>query len=359
MALIVNNYPLSRDVRDATMTRPAFKPGPRNLITDVEGLLVGNAEDHQIMTGSTVLVGNESFVTGVHVMGGAPGTRETDLLGPDKSVEKVDAIVLSGGSSFGLDAAAGVSDALVAAGRGFRVDNLRIPVVPAAILFDLTNGGNKGWSQNPYRQLGVKAMETASDDFALGTTGAGTGAMTANLKGGLGSASIVLESGVTVGALVAVNSFGSVVAKDGTFYANPFEIDDEFGGHTGTYEKINFLYTLQGKEIDFESVGNTTIAIVATDAVMTKAAATRMAIAAHDGMARAIIPSHTPIDGDIVFAVSTGQKELGVCDAMTLGHVAANCLTRAIARAVFEATAHANDTLPTWKDKFDNAEVGG
>ena len=187
-----------------------MQPGPLNLITDVAGLRVGNAADAVVKTGATVLVGEAPFVAAVHVMGGAPGTRETDLLAPDKLVQEVDALVLAGGSAFGLDAAAAVAETVRAAGRGFDVGGQKVPIVPGAIVFDLLNGGNKDWAESPYRRLGRDALAAAAAEFALGTAGAGTGATTAELKGGLGSASLVLRSGHTVGALVAVNAVGSV-----------------------------------------------------------------------------------------------------------------------------------------------------
>ncbi|HGG65282.1 MAG TPA: peptidase S58 family protein, partial [Rhodobacteraceae bacterium] len=202
-----------------------MKPGPLNLITDVAGLRVGNAADEKVKSGSTVLVGDAPFVAAVHVMGGAPGTRETDLLAPDKVVQEVDALVLSGGSAFGLDAASGVVDALRAQGRGFKIGGQHVPIVPAAILFDLLNGGDKDWDENPYKGLGRAALEAAAVEFSLGTHGAGAGATVTGLKGGLGSASVVLECGVTVGALVAVNAQGSVTVGDGPqFWAAPFEM---------------------------------------------------------------------------------------------------------------------------------------
>ncbi|MEC9102415.1 MAG: P1 family peptidase, partial [Pseudomonadota bacterium] len=276
-----------------------MKPGSRNLITDVPGLRVGNAEDHKVRTGTTVLVADAPFTAGVHVMGGAPGTRETDLLAPDKTVEQVDALVLSGGSAFGLDAASGVVDRLREMGRGFAVGGMHVPIVPGAILFDLINGGDKGWAENPYKGLGRSALDAAGADFALGTAGAGTGATTANLKGGLGSASVVLPNGVTVGALVAVNALGSAIVGDGPeFWAAPLELGAEFGGLgvAQTYPDPHLPVTKLG------SHQNTTIGIVATDAQLTQAQCTRMATAAHDGYARSLVPSHTPMDGDLIFA---------------------------------------------------------
>ena len=332
-----------------------MRVGPRNLITDVAGLYVGNASIDSLKSGSTVLVGDAPFTAAVHVMGGAPGTRETDALAPDKLVEEVDALVLSGGSAFGLDAASGVTDALLKQGRGFRIGPATVPIVPAAIIFDLLNGGDKDWDENPYRALGAAALEDTSEDFILGTIGAGVGATTANLKGGLGSASVVLDSGHTVGALVVVNPFGAaVVPESGHFWAAPFEVDGEFGGR-GVAQTYDPLANPTTEKLDaFNAKSNTTIAIVATDAVLTKAQAMRMAVAAHDGMARALVPSHTPFDGDLVFAAATGAKPLGdpAFDPLMLGNAAALCLARAIARGVHAATPAEGDILPTWGEKF-------
>ncbi|WP_343117163.1 P1 family peptidase [Ostreiculturibacter nitratireducens] len=328
-----------------------MRPGPRNLITDVAGLTVGNAEDHGIRTGVTVLLGARPFVSAVHVMGGAPGTRETDLLAPDKLVQEVDALVLSGGSAFGLDAASGVADALRAEGRGFPVGDQLVPIVPGAILFDLLNGGRKDWAENPYKALGRRALDAASADFALGAAGAGTGATTDRLKGGLGSASAVLDCGITVGALVAVNALGSVTVGDGPeFWAAPWELGAEFGGLGPARGFVPGLEPEPKKRLGEA----TTIAIVATDAALTQAQAQRMATAAHDGMARAIVPSHTPFDGDLVFAAATGERPLvdPVTDPFRLGHAAASCLARAIARAVYEAAPAEGDIVPAWRARF-------
>lgn len=338
-----------------------MKPGPKNLITDVPGLLVGNANDAALKSGATVLLAAEPLTAAVHVMGGAPGTRETDLLAPDKSVAKIDALVLSGGSAFGLDACSGVVDGLRAQGRGYALGPAIIPLVPGAILFDLLNGGNKDWQENPYRALGRAAFEDASEDFPLGTQGAGTGALTAMLKGGLGSASFVLDNGVTVGALVAANPMGSVTTPgDRHFWAAPFEVDDEFGGvgpdsaaglgRSLDSRKMKAMRALAAGEDLAAERGNTTIAIVATDADLTKAECQRIATAAHDGIGRATVPAHAPGDGDLVFAASTGSLPLTDRDA-TLGqisHAAALCLSRAIARAIYSATPEDSDLLPCW-----------
>lgn len=328
-----------------------MRPGARNLITDVAGLRVGNAQDDVLKSGVTVLVGDAPFVASVAVMGGAPGTRETDLLAPDKLVEGVDALVLSGGSAFGLAACDGVAAGLRAEGRGFAVGDMRVPIVPGAILFDLINGGDKGWQANPYPALGRSALDAAGESFALGSAGAGAGALTRGLKGGLGSASVVLENGHTVGALVAVNSLGSVLRGTGPgFWASDFEMGDEFGGLgvQGAFDPA--LEAPMDKGLG----ASTTIAIIATDATLSKAGCQRMAVAAHDGLARAIVPSHTPLDGDLVFAVSTGARPLAdpLADAFALGHAAALCLTRAVARGVYAARAQPGDVLPSWQSRF-------
>lgn len=328
-----------------------LKTGPRNLVTDVPGILVGNAEDARLKSGVTVLTSDRPFAASVHVMGGAPGTRETDLLSPDATVGTVDALVLAGGSAFGLDAASGVVAALRRKGRGFVARGQAVPIVPAAILFDLANGGTKDWDASPYPALGEAAFEAASEDFATGTAGAGTGTLTATLKGGLGSASAVLADGTTIGALVAVNAIGEITHGDGRhFWAAPFEIGAEFGGHGPAPKGPPPPMRLKGMH---EGTA-TTIAIVATDAMLTKAQARRVAVAAHDGIARAIVPAHTPLDGDLVFAASTARRPLHdpVAGVVEIGHAASLCLSRAIARAVYEATPAAGDLLPTWGERF-------
>jgi D-aminopeptidase len=327
-----------------------MKPGPKNLITDVPGVKVGNAQDVSLKSGTTVVSSDVPFTASVHVMGGAPGTRETDLLAPDKTVAAVDALVLSGGSAFGLDACSGVMDGLRAVGRGFRVGDATVPLVPGAILFDLLNGGAKNWDENPYRGLGRKAFEDASQDFDIGTVGAGTGALTAMLKGGLGSASLELPDGTMVGALVAANPVGSVTTPGGRhFYAAPFEVGTEFGGLGPDPASGLGLHLESRKTVAMSPRENTTIAVVATDATLTKAECQRVAVAAHDGIGRATVPAHTPFDGDLVFALSTGGKQRG--DVSLIGHAASLCLARAIARAVHAATPAPGDLLPCWRDK--------
>lgn len=334
-----------------------FHAGPRNLITDVAGLRVGNISDDKLKSGVTVVICDPPAVAGVQVLGGAPGTRETDLLEPHNSVETVNAVVLSGGSAFGLDAASGVQAALREKGVGFLVRGNRVPIVPAAIVFDLANGGDKDWGRYPpYREMGYEATQAAAHDFAIGTAGAGAGALTAGLKGGLGSASTILDSGIHVGALAAVNSTGSVtVGRNRHFWAAPFEIGDEFGalGYPSPIHADARRILLKFRD---KSVGaNTTISVIATDAIMTPAEAKRLAIAAHDGFARAIWPTHTPADGDLVFALATGAsgKVLSGDEAIDLYATAGATMARAIARGVYAATPWANDLFPVWSSRLD------
>ena len=334
-----------------------YKPGPglRNLITDVPGLKVGQAQDVAVRTGVTVILPDERAVAACDVRGGAPGTRETDALAPENLVEAIDAVVLSGGSVYGLAAADGVVTWLGARGRGFGlVPGIpKSPVVPGAILFDVANGGDKAWGETPpYRDLGRAAVAAAALDFDLGTAGAGYGAMAGGLKGGTGSASVFTTDGYTVGAVVGVNSWGSVIAPGGrTFWAAPFELDGEFGGlgpaglAAGPDE--------WGSAKRPTETRNTTIACVATDAILTPAQAKRFAVMAQDGLARAIRPIHAPFDGDVVFAISTGRRPLGdQPDYMIarLGALAADALARAVARGVYAASPWPGTEVPCWRD---------
>ncbi len=330
-----------------------FQTGTRNLITDVAGLKVGNAADARLKSGVTAILCDDPAVAGVQILGGAPGTRETDLLEPHNSVEAINAIVLSGGSAFGLDAASGAQAALRERGIGFDAFGHTVPIVPAAILFDLVNGGDKDWGRYPpYRELGYEAACNASVEFALGTAGAGAGATTAGLKGGLGSASTRLANGITIGALAAANAAGSMtVGSTRHFWAAPQEIGDEFGG-------LGFPHPFppDAQDVVLKRVGpiqNTTIAVIATDAVLTKAEAKRLAIAAHDGFSRAIWPSHTPVDGDLVFALATARSgiALSAVDAFELYAAACATMARAIARGVFAATPASGDRVPVWSSR--------
>jgi L-aminopeptidase/D-esterase-like protein len=331
----------------------SFQPGPNNAFTDVAGLKLGHASDPVLKSGVTVVIADQPATAAVSILGGAPGTRETDLLEPHNVVETVDAIVLSGGSAFGLDAASGVQAWLRENGRGFEVGPHRIPIVPAAILFDLINGGNKDWGRfPPYRDLGFAAAQAAGADTRIGTIGAGTGATIAGLKGGLGMAS-GKTGAFTVSALVAVNALGAATMGDGPhFWAAPFEHGNEFGGLGLPSGKV--AHGLPIKFRDGAAKGNTTIAIIATDAKLTKAEAKRLSISAHDGFARALWPAHTPFDGDTVFSIATGASfQTPQIDAfIDLCAAASVVMARAIARGVHAATPAENDPYPTWTSRF-------
>ena len=319
-------------------------PGSKNLITDIAGLKVGNAHNAHHATGVTVLLPDDPVVAAVDVRGGAPGTRDVSALDPACLVDVVHGIVLSGGSVFGLDAAGGVISHLSEQGVGmsFGRSALHIPIVPSAILFDLTFGPDKSWGATPpYRELGIAAAKAAGSEFDLGNAGAGYGATAGMLKGGLGSASSVF-GGFTVGALVALNPVGSCInPASNDLWARPFELDGEFGPAPSPPAAPVPMTPLGGSKLDARAAGaNTTIAVVATDAVLTKAQAHRLAIMASDGMARAIRPIHPPYDGDTVFALATGSTALGEQpneDLAMLGSTAADCLSRAIGRAMASA----------------------
>ena len=326
----------------------------RNLITDIPGIRVGHAADAALASGTTVVVFDTPVTASVDVRGGGPGTRETALLDPAQTVEGIDAIVLSGGSAFGLDAASGVQAWLREQGRGFRIRDAVVPIVPAAIMFDLLNGGDKNWGRYPpYREFGYSAAASAGIDFALGSAGAGLGATTATLKGGVGSASARTPNGVTVGALAVVNAVGTATIGDGPhFWAAPFEQEGEFGGRGWPAQISSADLAIRAKGGPQE---NTTIVLIATDAQLNKAQCNRLAVMAQDGLARAIYPVHTPLDGDAVFSAATGDKPLadphyGLAE---LGMLAANTLARAVARGVYEANALPfSGALPSWKGRF-------
>jgi len=325
-----------------------------NLLTDIEGVSVGHATDLQLGSGVTAIVFDEPAVASGSVLGGAPGGRETSLLDPSMTLESVDAFVLSGGSAFGLDAAGGVQAGLREIGRGFPVGNVRVPIVPQAILMDLLNGGDKDWGlHSPYRDMGYAAFKAAAKGkFALGSVGAGTGATTATVKGGLGSASAITSGGHRVAAIAAVNAMGSATIGDGPFFwAAPFEIDDEFAGLGMPAEFSSPDTVLRAKGIDLTA---TTIGAVVTDAALTKAQVHRLSIMGHNGLARAVLPAHLPADGDTVFAAATNTRHLNSsADFMELCHVAALVMARAIARGVFEATAlPVEGAQASWRDRF-------
>ena len=336
----------------------ATKTGVRNLITDVSGILVGQAEDCAGITGTSVILAEHPAVGAVDVRGGAPGTRETELLAADALVDRVDALVLSGGSAFGLDAAGGVMEWLAAGGRGFRVGGaqrlpeMRVPIVPAAILLDLLFPGRQTWTgEPPYRELGRRAVAAATRDFALGNTGAGLGARSGSLKGGIGSASLVLAGGITVGAIVAVNSWGSAVRPDcGRFWAAelalPGDIDPQPPAPDTALDLEDFSQTRAAV-----AGASTTIAVVATDAALDKAGCRRLAVMAQDGLARSIRPIHTPFDGDSVFALATGAGTPADAAALLrVGSAAADCLARAVMRAL--TAAEPLNGVPSWRQRW-------
>lgn len=333
--------------------------GVNNLITDVPGLLVGQAQDGRLASGVTVLLFERPAVVALVVPGGASAHRDTACLEPEATVGAADALVLSGGSGSGLDAAGGVQAWLRERGRGFRVGSAQVPIVPGAVLFDLLNGGSKDWGRHPpYRDLGYAACGRTAARFDLGNAGAGYGATTADLKGGLGSAS-TRAGGFTVGALAAVNALGSALVGDGPhFWAAPYEQGAEFGG-LGLPPRLGpgalTLRVKRGRET------GTTLAVVATDAALTLPQAKRLAIMASAGLFRALRLAAAPLDGDTVFAAATGRQPLTdpVADLTALGSAAADCLARAIARGVYEARALPSPgALPAWRDRFGVVERG-
>jgi L-aminopeptidase/D-esterase-like protein len=324
-----------------------FKPGPRNLITDVSGLKVGHATNESVRTGVTALLCEAGWAAAVDVRGGGPGTRETDSLAAENLVGRAHAVVLAGGSVFGLAAADGVAAWLSVRGAGLqlRQGSPPIPIVPSAVLHDLANGGDKNWGLSPpYRDLGLGAAEAAHADFSLGSVGAGRGALAGMRKGGVGSASLSFDT-IVVGALAAVNSVGSVLMPDDkTYWAWAFELDQEFGGGGPPQVPID-LSDPAPDEARLMAIGrlrpgvNTTIAVVACNADLSTAECKRVAVMAQDGIARAIRPAHTPFDGDTVFALASAEVALesSILRAAQIGRIgsaAADCLTRAIARAV-------------------------
>jgi len=328
-----------------------------NLLTDIAGVRVGHADDARLASGVTAVVFDRPAVAALDVRGGGPGTREGALLDVANTVERIDAIALSGGSAFGLESGGGVQAWLAEQGRGFHVRSAVVPIVPGAICFDLLNGGNKNWGRfAPYRELGFVAAAAAGTSFALGSVGAGLGANTANLKGGLGSASAQTTDGVKVAALAVVNAVGTVTVGDGPwFWAAPFEIGGEYGGRglPPLFTSDMLKMRIKGGPAATEAE-STTLAVVVTDAVLTKAQAKRLAMIAQTGFARAIYPVHAPMDGDVVFAASTGERQIDPLIGLTeLGMVAANVVARAIARGVHAATALPfAGALPSWRDRF-------
>jgi L-aminopeptidase/D-esterase-like protein len=332
----------------------------KNLLTDIAGVRVGHADDAALASGVTAIVFDAPAVAAIDVRGGGPGTREGAALDLGNTVDHIHGIALGGGSAFGLEAGGGVQAWLAEQGRGFQVGGAVIPIVPGAIVFDLLNGGDKKWGRfAPYRELGYAAATAALTDFTLGSAGAGFGATTANFKGGVGSASAVAPGGVRVAAIAVVNAVGTVTVGDGPwFWAAPFEVDGEFGGRglPPSFTREMLAMRLKGGAAA-TAVENTTLAVVVTDAILTKPQAKRLAMIAQTGFARAIYPVHAPLDGDVLFAAATCEKPIDPLVGLTeLGMVAANTVARAIARGVYEATALPfPGALPAWKDRYGAA----
>jgi D-aminopeptidase len=329
----------------------------KNLLTDIDGVRVGHADDNTLASGATAILFDRPAVASIDIRGGGPALRDAALLDPVNTVERIDGLMLSGGSAFGLDAGGGAMAYLAEQGRGFAIGSVTVPIVPGAAMFDLLNGGDKAWGKfSPYRDLGYAAASAAGDDFALGSVGAGLGATTANFKGGLGSASATTPGGIKIAALAVVNAVGSVTVGDGPwFWSAPYEQDGEFGGlgMPSAFTPQMLAMRLKGAAAATASE-NTTLVAVVTDAILTKSQAKRLAMLAQTGFARAIYPVHAPLDGDVVFAAATGAKPVEPLIGLTeLGMIAANTVARAIARGVYHATA-----LPfagaqrAWKDRY-------
>jgi L-aminopeptidase/D-esterase-like protein len=310
----------------------------RDAITDVPGIRVGHWTDRRGATGCTVvLCPPEGAAAACAVLGGAPGSRETDALAPGNLVQRAHAVLLTGGSAFGLDAAAGVMRWLEERGIGFAVRGLRVPIVPAAVIFDLGIGDP---TARPDAAAGYAACEAAGVAVAQGSVGAGTGATVAKLagcplKGGLGTASEPLADGAVVGAVVAVNAVGEIVDPDTGVAVAPTRLPD--GSRADPWEHLRARPSAQaGAAVP---AANTTIAVVATDLPLSHDQLLRVALMAHTGLARTIRPSHTPADGDTVFALATGSATGAAVDLMAVGALAARALERAVLKGVWAATS--------------------
>jgi putative pantetheine hydrolase len=342
-------------------------PGPTNSLTDVRGIRVGHftRREKGWLTGTTVVLAPDTgAVAGVDVRGGAPGTRETDLLDPRNLVDRVNAVVLAGGSAFGLAAADGVVQSLYAAGLGWPMGEPGqvVPIVPAAVLFDLGRGGEFGHA--PTASDGVDAFAGASDAaVAQGCVGAGTGAKSGGLKGAVGSASAVLEDGTTVAALVVLNSFGAPYDEQtGELLARRHGVDGEFAhvalpaAHELEAARERAAAAYEGQPLRPGMA--TTIGVIATDATLTKAQCQKVSGLGHDGLARAVNPVHTLLDGDTLFTLATGDRPVPELPALHALMVAAGeCVTRAVGHAVLAADSVANGAvdLRSYRDAFPSA----
>ncbi len=335
----------------------------KNLITDIEGILVGCAEDYKFSTGVTVLSGPHPFTAAIDVRGGGAGTRETEILNLESSIGRIDAIVLSGGSAFGLDASSEVQKLLLEEGKGYKVRDYSIPLVSSAVIFDLIQTNNY-WENDVsiWKVLANRAYKDLSDNFLLGSVGAGYGANTATVKGGQGSASseVELSSGkkIKVGSLVINNAVGNPLLNSGpNFLSGHLEINNEFGGLTQTKEKYDGI--IRAKRISHDSNQlNTIIGVVATNAPLNRIQLKRLSIMCHGSVSRSIHPSHTPMDGDTIFAISTSDKsfhaseEINKLDLTIISTIASDTFSRACNRAIFEAKNIGGK--PSWKDLFEN-----
>jgi L-aminopeptidase/D-esterase-like protein len=332
------------------------RSGPHNALTDVAGLRVGHAAVPGALSGSTVVLAPpDGAVGGVDVRGAAPGTRETDLLDPRNTVPRVHAVLLSGGSAFGLAAADGVMERLAAAGIGFPVPGAVVPIVPAAVLFDLGRGGPAADpALRPNAATGAAAVDAARDGpVAEGVVGAGVGALVGGLKGGIGTASAVLDDGTVVGVLAAVNAAGSAVDPvTGGLHAARLGHPGEFAlPEVGDAARAALRHIAGGTEPRLGTA--TTLAVVATDATLDKAGCSRLATMCHDGLARALAPVHTAVDGDTVFGLSTCARPApDLPGLLALQHAAAEAASRAVVRAVLAAET-VTTPAGTWRSYRD------
>jgi L-aminopeptidase/D-esterase-like protein len=339
---------------------PAGDLPNRNAITDVPGVQVGQYErvGDGWATGSTVVLAPDGAAAAVDVRGGGPGTRETDLLDPSHLVQQVHAVLLTGGSAFGLAAADGVLNWLAERDRGFRIGTGPgevVPIVPAAVLFDLRSGA---WRCRPDASFGSSACDDAGPVVRTGSVGAGTGARAGRLKGGVGTASVRTRSGAIVGAVVAVNAAGSVIdPRTGLPWAFDHEVQGEFGLRPPDPAEVADA-DAGDEELRLDRL-NTTIGVIATDAPLDKAQCRRLAVCGHDGLARAVRPAHLMVDGDTLFALSTGTRaggsqpaaqDHGLLDELCIA--AADCVARAVVRGVVEATAVPGVGVPAYRDRY-------
>ena len=341
-----------------------MQPALKNLITDVNGILVGSSEDKELCTGVTVIAGEKPFLAAVDVRGGGPGTKETDMLNLENSIGRADAIVLSGGSAFGLDASSEIQRLLRKDKKGYVVSDNIIPLVPSAVIFDLQPSKNY-WENNQsiWKSLAKSAYRNLNKSFLLGSKGAGYAAKTATLKGGQGSASWKqkFSNGLeyTVGSIVINNAVGNPLLNKGPHFLSGYlELENEFGGLGPSKEIFDEVIRAKRLNKDFENQLNTVIGIVATDAPLTRNNLKRLAIMSHDGIARSIHPSHTPMDGDTIFAITTNQIEdesnssVSKNDLTILGSRCSDCVARACNRAIYEAESIDN-LKPSWKELFE------